>query len=119
MIVTTNAHDRVDSAFQRRMDTVVEFAAPEPEERRQIWNLHLPENNEISQIRFEGIIQRCKLTGGQIRNIALHAASLALSEKSILKTAHIESAERREYRKMSAVCPLRESSEFNVNEDRW
>ncbi len=119
LIVTTNANERIDSAFQRRMDTVVEFAAPDAEERRLIWNLHLPEENEISQTRFEEIIQRCKLTGGQIRNIALHAASLALSEKSILKTAHIESAVRREYRKMSAVCPLRENSEFNANEERW
>lgn len=119
LIVTTNAGDRIDSAFQRRMDTVVEFAAPDAGERRRIWNLHLPEGNDISQTRFEEIIQRCKLTGGQIRNIALHAAALALSEKSILNTAHIESAVRREYRKMSAVCPLRENTKFNVNEDRW
>jgi SpoVK/Ycf46/Vps4 family AAA+-type ATPase len=119
LIVTTNAHDRVDSAFQRRMDTVVEFATPDAEERRQIWNLHLPEENEISQMRFEEIIQRCKLTGGQIRNIALHAASLALAEKSILKTGHIESAVRREYRKMSAICPLREESKMTSAIDRW
>lgn len=119
LIVTTNASDRVDSAFQRRMDTVIEFAAPEAEERRQIWNLHLPENNEIDRKLFEETVQRCKLTGGQIRNIALHAASLALIEKSTLKTPHLESAVRREYRKMGGVCPLRENSEFNVNEDRW
>ncbi|CAN5806388.1 hypothetical protein BH20ACI4_BH20ACI4_12120 [soil metagenome] len=119
LIVTTNANERIDSAFQRRMDTVVEFAAPDAEERRQIWDLHLPEENKISQTRFEEIIQRCKLTGGQIRNIALHAAALALSEKSILKTAHIESAVRREYRKMSAVCPLRENFDANRKSERW
>ncbi len=119
LIVTTNAAERIDSAFQRRMDTVVEFAAPGREERRRIWNLHLPEKNAIQTNRFEQIVERCKLTGGQIRNVALHAASLALAEKNPLKTAHLESAVRREYRKIGAVCPLRESSEFNFDEDRW
>ena len=119
LIVTTNANDRIDSAFQRRMDTVVEFAAPDAEERRRIWNLHLPENNEILQNRFDEIIQRCKLTGGQIRNISLHAASLALAEKSLLNSEHLESAVRREYRKMGAICPLQENAESNFNEERW
>ena len=119
LIVTTNAADRIDSAFQRRMDTVVEFAAPGREERRHIWHLHLPEKNTIQANRFEQIIEQCKLTGGQIRNIALHAVSLALAEKKSLKTEHLESAVRREYRKIGAVCPLREASECNFDEDRW
>lgn len=119
LIVTTNASDRIDSAFQRRMDTVVEFAAPETEERRQIWNLHLPEKNEIDFKFFEEIIRKCKLTGGQIRNIALHAASLALAEKINLSSAHLESAVRREYRKSGLVCPLRESLETNQRVERW
>ena len=119
LIVTTNANERIDSAFQRRMDTVVEFAAPEAAERRNIWLLHLPEKNEVLPNRMQEIIQRCRLTGGQIRNIALHAASLALAEKTHLDTAHLESAVRREYRKMGAVCPLRENVESNINEERW
>ncbi|HVE58873.1 MAG TPA: ATP-binding protein [Pyrinomonadaceae bacterium] len=119
LIVTTNASDRIDSAFQRRMDTVVEFAAPEAAERRQIWRLHLPENHEISERFLEEIIQRCRLTGGQIRNIALHAASLALGEKKSLNAGYIESAVRREYRKIGAICPLRENSQNISNADRW
>lgn len=119
LIVTTNANDRIDSAFQRRMDTVVEFAAPTIVERRQIWHFHLPENNEISSNLLQEIIQRCKLTGGQIRNIALHAASLALSEKKYLNTKHVEIAVRREYRKIGAICPLRASSGNNSDDERW
>jgi SpoVK/Ycf46/Vps4 family AAA+-type ATPase len=119
LIVTTNASDRIDSAFQRRMDTVVEFAPPEANERRQIWHLHLPENNGILPNVLEEIIQRCELTGGQIRNIALHAASIALAEKVLLNTNHLESAVRREYRKQSAICPLRESERSNINNERW
>ena len=119
LIVTTNAGDRIDSAFQRRMDTVVEFTAPETAERRQIWRLHLPENHEISEMFLEEVVRRCKLTGGQIRNVALHAAALALDEKEGLNTRHIDSAVRREYRKIGAICPLRNDSENNLAVDRW
>jgi hypothetical protein len=119
LIVTTNANERIDTAFQRRMDTVVEFVKPEAPERRQIWRLHLPENHRVSANGLQEIIQRCELTGGQIRNIALHAASLALAEKSALNTRHLEAAVRREYRKMGAICPLRGSSESSSNTDRW
>src|SRR5262249_43567362 len=37
LIVTTNAADRIDSAFQRRMDVVIEFRAPDAAERLEIW----------------------------------------------------------------------------------
>ena len=119
LIVTTNASDRIDAAFQRRMDTVVEFVAPEPPERRQIWSLHLPEKHEIPVIYLEEIVNRCQLTGGQIRNVALHAAALALGEKTSLAARHIESAVRREYRKIGAICPLRDGSTNNLTDDRW
>lgn len=119
LIVTTNAGDRIDSAFGRRMDTVVEFAAPEVAERRHIWRLHLPENHQVSPDFLEEVIQRCELTGGQIRNVALHAAALALGEKKSLDDERLAASIRREYRKIGAVCPLRENFEPNSNLDRW
>lgn len=119
MIVTTNASDRIDSAFQRRMDTVIEFAPPTAAERSRIWDLHLPEITEISPEFMQETIRRCELTGGQIRNIALHAASLALSEGENLNTQFLEKAVRREYRKIGAVCPLKEKFEANSNAARW
>lgn len=119
LIITTNANDRIDAAFQRRMDTVIDFARPEASERWHIWQLHLPENNAVELNFLQEIVQRCELTGGQIRNIALHAASLALGEKSALYTNHLEAAVRREYRKMGAICPLRENFEPSSNVDRW
>ena len=106
IIVTTNASDRIDAAFARRMDTLVEFVAPEAAQRRHIWQLHLPENNQVEPYFLEQVVQRCELTGGQIRNVALHAASLALGEKKSLGSPHLEAAVHREYRKMRSICPL-------------
>ena len=119
IIVTTNASDRIDAAFERRMDAIVEFVAPEAAERGQIWALHLPENNRVAADFLNEIVERCELTGGQIRNVALHAASLALGEKKSLDARHIEAAVRREYRKMRRICPLRDRTESNFAADRW
>lgn len=119
IVVTTNASDRIDAAFERRMDAIVEFVAPEAAERRQIWALHLPENNRIAAEFLDEIVKRCELTGGQIRNIVLHAAALALGEKKSPDASHIEAAVRREYRKIRCICPLRDAAETNFVEDRW
>ncbi len=107
IVVTTNASERIDSAFQRRMDVVVDFRAPEPAERWHIWHLHLPATHAIETSALEEVAQRCALTGGQIRNAVLHASLLALDDGQVITTSHLEAAVQREYRKAGAVCPLR------------
>jgi SpoVK/Ycf46/Vps4 family AAA+-type ATPase len=109
IVVTTNASERIDDAFQRRMDVVVDFRAPEPSERWQIWRLHLPEAHAVDTEALEEIAQRCALTGGQIRNAVLHASLLALDGGGRVTSNHLEAAVQREYRKAGAVCPLRAS----------
>jgi hypothetical protein len=107
LIVTTNAVDRIDNAFQRRMDVVVDFRPPDAAERWNIWQMHLPSGHEIDAALLNEIAGRCIMTGGQIRNAALHASVLALDEAGVMKSLHLEAAVHREYRKLGAVCPLR------------
>ena len=107
LVVTTNAGDRIDSAFQRRMDVVIDFRPPDPMERWAIWNLHLPPLHEVDRGLIDEAAQRCALTGGQIRNAVLHANVMALGDGAPLATRHLEAAIEREYRKARAVCPLR------------
>jgi SpoVK/Ycf46/Vps4 family AAA+-type ATPase len=109
LIVTTNAVDRIDNAFQRRMDLVIDFRPPEAAERWNIWQMHLPSGHEIDVSLLTEIAGRCVISGGQIRNAALHASVLALEDGGIMKSVHVESAVQREYRKLGAVCPLRRS----------
>jgi ATPase family protein associated with various cellular activities (AAA) len=110
LIVTTNAADRIDSAFQRRMDVVVDFRPPGAAERHAIWQLHLPVRHSIDPDVLAEVAGRCALTGGQIRNAALHASLLAIEDGGIVTSSKIESAVQREYRKTGAVCPLRSAS---------
>ncbi|MCB0231655.1 MAG: ATP-binding protein, partial [Anaerolineae bacterium] len=53
VLITTNAGENIDSAFQRRMDVVVNFVTPQAEERWHIWQLHLPEAHSVDQSVLE------------------------------------------------------------------
>jgi hypothetical protein len=106
LIVTTNAANRIDSAFQRRMDVIVDFRMPDPHERWTIWQLHLPVAHEVAYDWLQDVAVRCELSGGQIRNAVLHASQLALDERRTVATSDVVRAVEREYRKSGAVCPL-------------
>jgi hypothetical protein len=107
VVVTTNAGELIDNAFQRRMDVVIDFRPAEAQERLSIWSLHLGAGHAVDAGLLREIAARCALSGGQIRNAVLHAALLALGEGSAVSSSHVEAAVRREYRKMGGVCPLR------------
>jgi hypothetical protein len=107
LIVTTNARDRIDSAFERRMDVVVEFCAPAPDERWQLWQTHLPATHRVPQDRLAEVASECELTGGQIHNAVLHATLLALDNGGIVTAEYLHAAVQREYRKRGGICPLR------------
>jgi len=110
VLVTTNAGDRIDSAFQRRMDVVIEFRPPDVTERWGIWQTHLPADHDVPLVMLQEVASRCELSGGQIRNTVLHASLLALSNGGRVTEEHLEAAILREYRKMNGVCPLRRAA---------
>jgi hypothetical protein len=107
VLITTNAAESIDGAFQRRMDVVVDFRPPEAAERWALWQMHLPSEHQIDAAFLREVAARCQLTGGQIRNAVLHASLLSLGEEAALSAHQLEKAIQREYRKSGAVCPLR------------
>ncbi len=107
VVVTTNLGENIDSAFQRRMDVVVPFFPPQAEERWRILDLHLPDDHTVSPAYLERLAVACSLTGGQLRNAALHAALCALEDGGCaVTTGHLEEGVRSEYRKAGAAYPL-------------
>ena len=107
VIITTNSAEHIDNAFQRRMDVTIDFRPPDTAERWHIWQLHLPAASAIDQRFLAEVAKRCVLTGGQIRNAALHATLLAVNNGGVVTNSYLEAAVQREYRKLGAVCPLR------------
>lgn len=106
LIVTTNAADRIDPAFQRRMDAVIAFSLPDELARYQILQ-HLLGRHHVGDDLLQEIAVRCTLSGGQLRNVALHARLLAISGTGTLTERELRSAIEREYRKFDGFCPLR------------
>jgi hypothetical protein len=109
VLVTTNAAQNIDTAFQRRMDVVVQFVPPQVDERWAIWQLHLPDDHCIGADLLARVAASCDLTGGQIRNAAQLATLLAVGEGNrLVGDRHLIEALRAEYRKAGAICPLEE-----------
>lgn len=105
LVVTTNAFDRVDPAFLRRFDAVVDFPLPEPRVRLALWRRHLPDDHRVDATRLEEVASKCALAGGSIRNAAVHATSMSLKRGTPVDDALFVEAVRREYRRSSAGCP--------------
>jgi|LNFM01.1.fsa_nt_gb hypothetical protein len=75
-ILTSNSRGRLDAAFTRRLDAVIEFPAPSPQERRALWLAHLGPGHGLNEGELNRVAALCDLAGGHIRNCALMAASL-------------------------------------------
>jgi hypothetical protein len=106
VVVTTNAGQRIDSAFLRRFDLIVDFAPPDAGERLRLWIQHLPPAHAVGGGFLQEVAAACVLTGGQIRGAALNATLLALEDGGVVQDAHLGAALRREYRKVGGVFPL-------------
>jgi SpoVK/Ycf46/Vps4 family AAA+-type ATPase len=106
ILITSNATSRIDSAFQRRIDVVIEFGIPDPGARQRLWQLHLPPSHAVSPTLLRQAAFHCPLTGGQIRNASLHATLLAVEADIPLSDAFLAEGIQREYTKMGAVSPL-------------
>lgn len=109
-ILTTNFRKNIDDAFTRRFHFVVDFPFPDQEYRMKIWQQIFPAQTPTdSSIDFAFLAKKFKITGGNIKNIALHTAFLAAADKCTLGMEHIIMAIKREYQKMGNLC---DKSEF-------
>lgn len=85
-IVCTNRLRCIDDAFFRRFSFVLEFRAPEAENRRRLWEALLPaEAPRSSDVDLRALGGRFELTGGQIKSALVRAATRA-ALRSTLET---------------------------------
>jgi hypothetical protein len=103
VIVTTNAGQSIDPAFRRRMDSVVKFHLPDAAERWRLWQAHLPLGHDVGAPAIEEVAVRYQFTGGQIRNISIRAAQLAMGKSVLaLRAEDLKEAIQAEHRKSGA-----------------
>jgi len=109
VILTSNLSKNMDEAFVRRMHFTVEFPYPDVEERQRIWAIAFPEEAPLkADIDLDLLAERYRLTGGNIRNIALTAAFLAARDGGVIGMEHLLWATRREFQKMGRLANERE-----------
>lgn len=105
-ILTTNLKSAVDTAFLRRLRFVIEFPFPDTTHRAEIWRRIFPAETPTKDLDVSRLA-RLSIPGGNIRNIALHAAFLAADAGVAVTMAHLARAARSEYVKIEK--PLTEA----------
>jgi ATPase family associated with various cellular activities (AAA) len=105
VLLTSNSRGRLDPAFTRRLDMIVEFPLPGPKERRGLWRAHLGSAHSLDQADLNRLAASCTLAGGDIRNVVLIAAVRAKSEDRPIRFADIREGLAIEYRKLAKALP--------------
>ena len=96
-ILTSNLRKHLDPAFARRFQMVVEFPRPNVGDRTRLWERLLPPRApRLARVLPGELARAVNLTGGQIRNAALHAAYLAAGAATPMDLPHIAQAVWRE-----------------------
>jgi SpoVK/Ycf46/Vps4 family AAA+-type ATPase len=105
-VLSTNLRQNIDPAFLRRLEFLLEFEEPGPEERAALWQCHLPPGAPLeSDVDLGEIAALYPVVGGFIRNAAVAAGFLAAAEGSPITRRHVVRAIRREYDKTGRAFP--------------
>lgn len=82
VIFATNLGQNYDSAFVRRIPIQIEFKMPELQERKKLWQMHIPVELPLgSSVKINDLAEESKdLSGADIRNAVIRAGFLALEE---------------------------------------
>lgn len=100
-ILATNLRQNLDDAFLRRLAFTIHFPFPDQGDRRRIWQTIWPAQVPIHEdVDFDFLAEQFKLSGGNIKNVALAAAFFAAAEDSAVRMRHLLHAVADEFRKL-------------------
>ncbi|HEY6352713.1 MAG TPA: AAA family ATPase [Candidatus Angelobacter sp.] len=104
VILATNFRKNIDDAFTRRIHYIVEFPFPEERYRERIWRSLMPASAPLAEdVDFGFLGRQFELAGGNIRNVVLAAASLAVESGGAMRMEHFVLATARELQKMGKL----------------
>jgi len=104
-VLTSNSRARFDAAFTRRLDAIIEFPMPAPQERRLLWLAHLGQDHGLSPGEVNRIAGSCDLAGGHVRNAVLAAVVTARQAARPIAYDDLRAAIANEYRKLGKQAP--------------
>ena len=96
-ILTTNYPENIDSAFTRRLRFGIDFPRPRASARKKIWEQSIPAGRyRDPNLDFTSFARKLDITGGSIRQIAIHAAMASARDNSRIERRHVVEAARTE-----------------------
>jgi SpoVK/Ycf46/Vps4 family AAA+-type ATPase len=98
-ILTSNMKSALDPAFLRRLRFVIRFPFPDVADRRRLWEKAFPPAAPTEALDYARLAQ-LRITGGNIRSIAMNAAFLAAEAREPVRMSHLREATRIEYAKL-------------------
>ena len=105
-ILATNLRQNLDDAFVRRLAFTIHFPFPDEFQRKLIWTRIWPAAAPLAadvDVEISGESDP-KLSGGNIKNIALAAAFFAAAtDRGVVTMEHLGHATRREYQKLGKI----------------
>ena len=103
-VLATNLRQNLDESFVRRLAFTVHFPFPDETDRRCIWAGIWPAETPVAaDVDLGALASRFKLSGGNIKNIALSSSFLAAADGGVVRMEHLLHAAQREYQKIGKV----------------
>jgi SpoVK/Ycf46/Vps4 family AAA+-type ATPase len=113
VIMATNMRKNMDEAFARRLHFALEFPIPEEPDRYRIWKGVFPAEAPFgADVDLAFMARQFKISGGNIKNIALSAAFLAAENGGHITMNNLIKATRREYQKAGKLCTEGDFGEY-------
>ncbi|TDQ22715.1 ATP-binding protein [Tenacibaculum caenipelagi] len=101
IILASNFKNNIDTAFTRRFNNIIEFEAPNYDERLMLWKNNLPKNIELEkEITIEELAKKFNITGANIVNAVQYACLKTIANKeNKIQRQYILEGVKREYTK--------------------
>ena len=112
LVMATNLQNNIDTAFLRRIHVAVDFSVPDEAERKALWELSFPPSAPTHDLDLGFLARQFKLTGGAIRNVALHAAFLAAEADGSITMRLVILGLKRELHKLGRLCTRAEFDHY-------
>jgi hypothetical protein len=124
VILASNMKQNMDEAFVRRLRFIVNFPFPTDEDRERIWQKSFPADAPLgSDVDFGWLARKLRITGGNIKNISLRAAFLAIDRHGVIDMDCLVEATKREIEKIGKIfaagefqAPIPSAEVFEVAE---
>lgn len=108
-VLATNLRANIDDAFTRRLDAIIDFAAPNAELRKRLWQQCLAAPLPVADdLDLDFLAEAFELAGGNIRSASTTAAYLAAGIGAPVTMTEVIAAVEQEYRKLGRLVLERE-----------